>query len=146
MPAVSRYRSAVRGGLLLLVAVGLGFGVYLLIVVPPTDDSFYPRCQLHTLTGLHCPGCGTTRSLHALVHGHIAQALAYNALAFIVIPIVGFALVRSLWTWYRALPTPNGIRGNPVWPWLIAAILLTYGVLRNLPWYPFSLLAPHELS
>lgn len=82
--------------LLLLAAAGLAFGLFLILVVPPTDDSYYPRCQLHTLTGLHCPGCGTTRSLHALANGHIAQALAYNALAFIVIPIVGFSLGRSL--------------------------------------------------
>lgn len=131
--------------LLLFAAAGLAGGLILLAVEPPTNDSWYPRCQFHSATGLHCPGCGTTRSLHAALNGHVLQSLAYNALAWVVLPIVGIALVRSLWTWYRNTPAKPH-RSSPIWPWVIGALMLLYGVLRNLPWHPFTLLAPHELG
>src|ERR1039458_2298384 len=46
----------------------------------PAAYSFYPVCQFHRLTGLNCPGCGGTRALYALLHGHLATALRDNAL------------------------------------------------------------------
>ena len=58
------------------VVVGIAGGVVLLYVAAPTPDSYFPRCLFHMLTGLHCPGCGSTRCLHALVHGDLPQAVA----------------------------------------------------------------------
>ncbi len=53
----------------------------------PTDDSFYPKCPFHSITGLQCPGCGTLRGLHALSHGHVVEAFRLNALMVIALPI-----------------------------------------------------------
>lgn len=38
-----------------------------------------PQCLFKRLTGYDCPGCGTQRALHALLHGHFAEAWHYNA-------------------------------------------------------------------
>lgn len=145
VPPSAPYRSTVRGALLAFAAVGLVAGISLVATQPPNEASYYPRCQLHTATGLHCPGCGTTRALHSALNGRFEQALAYNAIALVVLPILGWALIHSLWVWFRNVPVPTG-RSSPIWPWVIAAILLAYGVMRNLPWHPFTLLAPHELN
>jgi hypothetical protein len=130
---------------MLFAAAGLAFGIWLLATQPPSDHSWYPRCQLHSLTGLHCPGCGTTRSLHAALNGRFQQAIAYNAPALVILPVLGWSLARSLGIWRRNTPTRE-VAGSPVWPWVIGALLILYGILRNLPWYPFTLLAPHELG
>lgn len=45
---------------------------------PVTQGAFFPKCTVKTLTGLSCPSCGNQRALHALLHGHISQAFAYN--------------------------------------------------------------------
>ncbi len=147
-PSQPRFRWAVRAVLVILAAAAVAGGVVILASVPPTNDTFYPRCQLHSLTGLHCPGCGTTRAAHALLNGHILQALAYNALAFLVVPVLGVSLLQSLLTWWthtpgkRTKPTSRTtIRGMQV----LLVLMLVYGVLRNLPWYPFTFLAPHEI-
>ena len=143
-----RTRRVVRGGLLLLAAAGGAGGIYILATVPPTDFSFYPGCQFHTLTGLHCPGCGTTRALHALLNGRIAQAFAYNAVAFLVLPVLIWSFVHSLRDWQRVTPVkpPSRFRQSPSFlPLVTLALLLLYSILRNIPAYPFTLLAPHEL-
>ena len=144
----SRFRWVVRGALALFTVAGVAGGIFVLAIIPPTDATFYPRCQLHTLTGLHCPGCGTTRAAHALLNGHILQALAYNALAFLLVPVLGLSLLHALVARWRYTPgqrigrtsraTIHGMR-------LLLILMIAYGVLRNLPWYPFTLLAPHEI-
>lgn len=138
-------RRWVRGILLLFGVMGAMAGIYLLATIPPTEDSFYPRCQLHSLTGLHCPGCGTTRALHALFNGRVAQALAYNPLAFIVPPLLAWSFMKSVGNWYRQTPWCRTRNGSRYLHWVLLAALLTYAVLRNLPIHPFNLLAPHEL-
>jgi hypothetical protein len=115
-----------------------------LYAFPPGKYHFYPRCQFHLLTGLHCPGCGATRCLHALLHGDLEQAAAYNLLFVIVLPIlivwwvrVGYAMLtgRKPPTWHM-----------PRWClWGLVVVVVTFAVLRNVDAYPFLLLAPHEL-
>jgi hypothetical protein len=116
----------------------------LLYCVAPEEGSFYPRCLFHTLTGLHCPGCGTTRCLHALLHGDLRQAAAYNVLdLFLLLPVCIWGIHRgalafighSFITWRLS-----------TWSiWLLFCIIVAFGVLRNLPFAPFSELAPHRL-
>lgn len=103
-------------------------------------------CPLHTVTGWYCPGCGTTRSVRALLHGNLAQAFAYNQMAFIVLPLVGYALGRSLWSWIWDLPDDRKGSLPARCGWLLVGGMVLYAVLRNLPYYPFTLLAPHDLS
>jgi hypothetical protein len=140
------YRMAVRRALMLLAAAGFALGAFLVATIPPSEDTLYPRCQFHSLTGWHCPGCGTTRALHAAFNGRFAQAFAYNALAFVVVPIVGWALARSLWNWYRERsPSDDRDRSAKLWTIVLVALLIAYGIARNIPAYPFTLLAPHQL-
>ena len=58
-------------------------GLTVLFYANPAADSRFPACPLHYFTGLHCPGCGTLRAIHCLVHGHLLAALqsAHAALA-----------------------------------------------------------------
>jgi hypothetical protein len=54
---------------------------------PPDRYNVYPRCPIYTYLQLQCPGCGTTRALAALLHGHIAEALRFNPLTTLLLPI-----------------------------------------------------------
>jgi hypothetical protein len=46
---------------------------------------FVPGCPFHALTGVPCPGCGTTRALLALVRGDVPAALAWNPAATVAL-------------------------------------------------------------
>lgn len=54
----------------------------------PAQTSWFPRCPFYALTGYKCPGCGTLRGLHALLHFKIADALRYNFFMIVSIPLL----------------------------------------------------------
>ena len=130
--------------LVLFAALIFPIGASIVYIFPPSEYPFYPRCMFHWATGLHCPGCGATRCVHALLRLDFPQAFAYNPLFVLVLPLLiysGATTAYSMWTGKRV----GGIR-LPAWGVaLLIAALLAYWILRNIDAYPFSLLAPHEL-
>jgi hypothetical protein len=112
--------------LALLSLVGIG----LLYRFPPGENSIYPSCLFHRYLHVFCPGCGTTRALAALLHGHLAEAIHYNPLFVALLPLL-FALALS--TYWSAL-TKDEIRWpqvpEPVLALLVAAVAV-FGVARN---------------
>jgi len=123
-----------------------GFILVSLVVVvllwqfdPNQNGSPLPPCPSRWLTGLYCPGCGATRALHALLHGDIEKAFSMNVVFVTALPIVILLILQQA----NVLPavlqkTARVFSDARPWAWL----LISFAVLRNLPWYPFSLLAP----
>lgn len=54
----------------------------------PSRVSFFPPCPFRLLTGLECPGCGSQRCFHQLMHGNVRQAYHHNPLMVISLPYV----------------------------------------------------------
>jgi len=107
----------------------------------PAKANFFPVCPLLSLTGFACPGCGLTRGFHALFHGDIIPALDFNLLVPVWALIFGYVWISLL------LHTVRG-RGLPMWMttpyflWSFMLVLLTFGVLRNIPVWPLTILFP----
>lgn len=107
----------------------------------PTRAAFFPACPLLTITGFACPGCGMTRGLHALMHGDILTALDFNALLPLVLIFFGYIFVSLLMFAVRGrllMPAESSLK----FLWIFLGLLIVFGVLRNLPFYPFSVLFP----
>jgi hypothetical protein len=123
-------------GVVLTVAV-LGSGAVLFFFNPGTHG-FYPVCLFHKLTGWNCPGCGGTRAVYQLLHGHLLNALRDNAL--FVLTLAALA-VRGLWFIARRIrqqPATLAVPPKVLWAFLMVTII--FSVLRNLP--TFSFLSP----
>ncbi|HEX7159039.1 MAG TPA: DUF2752 domain-containing protein [Edaphobacter sp.] len=60
----------------------------LLLRFPPERYSFYPRCPIYALFHIECPGCGGTRALAAILRGDLNEALHFNALFTLALPII----------------------------------------------------------
>jgi hypothetical protein len=139
-----RLKITVRLALMLLVGLGALLTLEVVATVPPGKYPFYPRCASKQLLNIECPGCGGTRSLHALLNGDLAQAFAYNALLILLLPWLLLICLRSAWQFLCGVPV------RPVtsswFPWVLTVLVILFGLLRNLPVYPLTLLAPHELS
>jgi hypothetical protein len=113
-------------------------GLGLVFTFNPTQTHLFPPCPLYAATGLYCPGCGSTRAVHHLLHGHVAVAFGYNPLMVVSLPFLAYAAARGL---VRNLPPSRPL---PAWTvWALLAVLVAFGTLRNLPWHPVRSMAPH---
>jgi hypothetical protein len=101
-------------------------------LVDPNAPGHYPACPFLALTGFQCPGCGSLRTLHALAHGDVAQAVALNVLTVAMLPVLAFFWTR--WTLARARGRPARARvGDPRMIWGLFALVIAFWVVRNLP-------------
>ena len=99
--------------------------------VDPNEPGHYPTCPFLAVTGWFCPGCGSLRALHALVHGDLGAALARNPLVVLTVP----ALVVWWVVWLvRAVRHRPQRWAAPAWSiWALLAVVLVFAVARNLP-------------
>jgi hypothetical protein len=113
-------------------------GAALLHVVDPNEPGNYPTCPWLTLTGTHCPGCGTMRAVALLTHLDIAGAASMNILLLLLTPYLLYLYLSWLVPTLHPRWRP---RDTPLWStWVLVVSILSFWVLRNLPW--FSFLAP----
>lgn len=83
-----------------------------------------------------------TRAAHAMLHGRIAEAFRYNPVGMILFPAAMLGIGLELAGWVRGKPLPPRFRIGGRLAWGIAGVLLVFWVLRNIPVWPFTLLAP----
>lgn len=102
-----------------VLATGLLGAAAVLFFCDPAAARFYPRCPLHSLTGLDCPACGGLRAAHLLLHGHIRAAFALNPFLFFAGPVVALFLIRP------ACARPRWV------PWAVLALLAACFLWRN---------------
>ena len=99
--------------------------VYYSAFDPATSPA--PRCMLRLLTGYDCPGCGSQRALHALLHGRVGDAWGYNPAVFFAVPLAAayFAIDRL----------PPGLRRllrRPAFILAIAVAIVALWIGRNM--------------
>ena len=115
-----------------LGAMLAGMALATLFLVDPGSVSWYPPCIFHKLTGFECPGCGSSRGLHCLLHGELSRAADYNILLFLALPLLASGFFYRL----------TG-RGQALWqsfnrPRLLLWIICLFWLLRNIPGHALS--------
>jgi hypothetical protein len=73
-----------------------------------------------------------------LSHGDLKAALLLNPLTVLMLPVL------AGWCFTKRVRAVAGRRTPAIlipafWIWTLLAVVLLFWVLRNLPWYPFSL-------
>ena len=107
----------------------------------------YPLpCIFHLLTGLYCPGCGAGRACYSLLHLRFKDALSYNPLMTLLIPLICLYIMVRVIDWM--ITGGNHVDGKISVKLLVWTLVLVfiYGALRNIPVFPFTLLAPGGLA
>jgi hypothetical protein len=106
-------------------------GAALLYRFSPQEYSFYPRCPFYVLTHHYCPGCGATRAVAELLHGHLASAWHFNAAVTLLIPVLLWYFGKMYWTAAREdrVQWPQ----VPQWSWRVAlACVLLFAAVRDI--------------
>ena len=115
--------------------VGAGIVAMLVIaaviyyVYDPATTPF-PRCPFLVLTGWECPGCGSQRAIHSLLHLDFAAAWRYNAMLVLSIPYV-VLLVVAEWLGRRRQSRLYRVLNSEVLIWSYFALVVAWWILRN---------------
>ncbi|WP_410685822.1 DUF2752 domain-containing protein [Chryseobacterium sp. R2A-55] len=113
--------------IILILAFGAVYFIY-----NPATNLFFPACPFKTVTGLDCPGCGSQRAFHELLHLNFRKAFGYNALMVVSIPYVMMGLLFSFPNNRRLFPRINRFLFGLETMLLILGIIVLYFVFRNL--------------
>ena len=127
-------KSPARRGLLLVGLVILGTVIANTGRLESAAGTIVPRCPTNAIFGLHCPACGSTRAVMRLFHGDLAGALHHNPVVVLLLPFFAYVFVSG---------TDLFARSWPRWQVVVLVLVIAlYTVLRNLPYWPWILLAP----
>jgi hypothetical protein len=121
-----------------LIWLGLALGSTYLFIFEPGRTGLFLVCPFYALTGFACPGCGTTRGLHQLLHGNVGAAFRFNPLMMTMLPFFLYALMRHTNAVMRKRPIP-GNQLNSSYIWLLFFVIVTFWIVRNTPLYPFPI-------
>lgn len=120
--------SRLRALAVLAAAAG---GAALVYLVDPAASRLFPPCPFLALTGLLCPGCGTTRAAHQLLHGHPVAALELNPLLPLYLPFLGHVLLSELRVAAGREPLSFPLLPRS-WIQALLGLILAFWVTRNL--------------
>lgn len=92
--------------------------------------NIFPRCIFKVVTGLDCPGCGSQRAVHALLHGDIAAAARFNLLFLIEIPLLG-AIIAG-WFLRETYPRFHRVVSSKPFIYTILGAIIVWTIVRNI--------------
>lgn len=109
----------------------------------PNSFNFYPKCIIYKHTGMYCTGCGSQRMLHFLLNLSFCKAIQSNALAFtFFILLIYEVFVHFLNTKTKSYSIFKLLNSKRYVSLIILVVIVAFTILRNIPIYPFNLLAP----
>lgn len=121
-------KSGVSIGVWLAVAAVVAVGL-LYFLFDPAESALAPKCVFHAVTGWDCPGCGSQRMLHALLHGDMAGAWRANPFLLCAMPLLILLAFAALYRkrWPRLYRTVNSM------PVIIAVsvAIMAWAIIRN---------------
>jgi len=120
------------------------FGGFFLIYFSynPSENSFFIPCPFHYITGFFCPGCGSQRAVHLLLHGDMVGAFRFNPLMVLTLPVLIYGMTITIANWIFETKYRLMLFYSNLFIYGYFGLAILYWILRNLPIYPFNLLAP----
>lgn len=120
------------------------FGGFFLIYFSynPSENSFFIPCPFHYITGFFCPGCGSQRAVHLLLHGDVVGAFRFNPLMVLTLPVLIYGMTITIANWIFETKYRLMLFYSNLFIFGYFGLAILYWILRNLPIYPFNLLAP----
>ena len=121
-----------------VVWLGLAaIGVFLFFFNPASPaNQFFPKCPFRLVTGLQCPGCGSTRACYQLLHLHPIAAFKLNPFLVLMLPFMIYGFLGFTRSAITGRPQRR-VFIPPFYLWSFMVLILFFWIFRNTPWYPF---------
>ena len=134
--SIDRTRQLAIASFVWLGLAAIGIVLFFFNPASPANQ-FFPKCPFRLVTGLQCPGCGSTRACYQLLHLHPVAAFKLNPLFVLTLPFIIYGFLGF---------TRSALTGRPqrrvfipsfyLWGWLV--LIVIFWIFRNTPWYPFA--------
>lgn len=118
---------------LIIVLVVAAVFISLLYFFHPEEAGFFPQCPFHYITGLDCPGCGTQRAFHSILHFEFGKAFYYNPLFVVSIPYLLTGFYFEYLGGNKRYPRIRKFLFGRNAIFIVLAIIILYWIIRNIP-------------
>lgn len=109
----------------------LGGGIYYFYQNDPAQsETVFILCVTKNISGIDCPGCGSQRAFHELLHGNFIKAAKLNLTIYFFTPLLLFLFLKTVLKPFR-IDLPDLLITTKRLM-LILFFLLLFTVLRNL--------------
>jgi hypothetical protein len=109
----------------------LGGGIYYFYQNDPAQsETVFILCVTKNISGIDCPGCGSQRAFHELLHGNFIKAAKLNLTIYFFTPLLLFLFLKTALKPFR-IDLPDLLITTKRLM-LILFFLLLFTVLRNL--------------
>lgn len=99
----------------------------LILFLKDPENGGFLACPFRSFSGLLCPGCGSQRALHDILHLRIQAAFDHNALLVLSMPLLLLQWLAGRLSCPTKLPSAHN---SVVFAWLL--LVLGWAILRNL--------------
>ena len=98
----------------------------------PAKYSIFPKCPFYWLTGYKCPGCGSQRAIHHLLHFDFPGAFEANPLLVIAIPYIIGGFLFDYTNLSNKFPRARKVLYGRNAIIIVFIIVIAYWIIRNI--------------
>lgn len=95
----------------------------------PSNIAIFPKCPFLLLTGFKCPGCGSQRAIHCLLHFDIIRAIKYNFLLVAFLPVIVVLIYAEVMK--KKKPALYVKLHKAKYIWIIFGVVIGWWIIRN---------------
>ncbi len=107
-------------------------GVLYSFLVDTTQLEIAPKCMFYQLTGFKCPGCGTQRALHELVHLNFVGVIQYNPILLLGLPYLVLLAYLCYFNGDKHFPKLNAFINSRKAILFVFGLIVVYWIGRNI--------------
>jgi hypothetical protein len=121
-----------RTAIIIFTIISIAGTVVVYFSYNPVKVNLFPPCLFHELTGLQCPGCGSQRAIHSLLHLEIKQAFFYNPALCFAIPLVVLLIYLEYFGGRTRFPKLHQLFSGTKFITEVLIVIILYWIGRNL--------------
>lgn len=114
------------------IMIGAFAGFLLFVKIFHLDIlSLFPPCVMHLVTGFYCPGCGGTRAVNAMIHGHVLLSFFYHPFVLFTAVFGGWFMLSQSVDRISRHRIPIGMHYRNVYLWITLILIFGNWFLKN---------------
>lgn len=112
--------------------VGILTIIYITYKIAPFSFFKNPTpCLVHSLLGIYCPGCGGTRAIFALLHGHLLTSFICHPFVPYTAAICGWFLISQTIERASSHRIKIGMHYRDIYLWIALGIVIVNFIVKN---------------